>query len=144
MDSFNIYMLCDILLPLDIDSLIKMLQITPFYHNFIQRTNHVTEWFWKEYFEYHEYLPEETNLKRALRLRGLHKWFPIKRDYGEFINCKKLGYHKKQMSVIPESLSLLIELEELELYNNQISEIPENLVGLINLKYLYLYDNQII
>ena len=113
MDSFNIYMLSDILLTLEVESLTKMLQVNPFYHYFIQTSNHVTEWFWREYFEYHEYLPEETNLKRALQLRKLHKWCPKKFDYEEFINLKKMDLFHYQISELPESLSRLTNLTHL-------------------------------
>ena len=143
MDSFNIYMLSDILIPLPIDSLIMMLQINPYYHHFIQTSNHVTEWFWNEYFEYHEYLPEETNLKRALQLRGLHRWCPKKFDYQEFINLRSIDLFNNGISEIPESLFRLTNLIILSLEGNKISKIPESLLRLTNLKWLFLSNNQI-
>ena len=147
MDSFNIYMLSEILLPLDIDSLIKMLQINTYYHHFIQTSNHVTEWFWNEYFEYHEYLPEETNLKRALQLRHLHRWyskeFNYDDNYREFIKFEILSLYDCCINVIPKSLSLLKNVKILNLCKNRIRKIPESFSHLTNLQELYLNQNKI-
>ena len=54
-----------------------------------------------------------------------------------------LNLSGKNLTVFPNSICKLINLQFLKLDKNQITSIPPDIENLINLRYLHLHDNQI-
>ena len=57
------------------------------------------------------------------------------------LKCLSLSYNK--ITSIPEYISSLVNLQVLDLHDNQITSILKSISSLVNLKILGLYNNQI-
>ena len=62
----------------------------------------------------------------------------------DYLDITALVLFDNEITIIPESISSLINLQILSLSYNQITIIPESISLLHNLQELYLYNNQII
>jgi Leucine-rich repeat (LRR) protein len=67
----------------------------------------------------------------------------IPESISKLVNLEELYLGSTQLIVFPESIIKLVKLRVLELRNNQLTVIPESIGRLVNLQSLYLDGNQL-
>jgi Leucine-rich repeat (LRR) protein len=64
---------------------------------------------------------------------------------GEFypVSTKSISLDDNQLTLLPESIGNLINLQAIILDDNQLTSLPESIGNLTNLKHIILYENQL-